>query len=124
LSHGLAQMKHGSGALKFPLVNGAGTTTYWSNDGTNGSQLLAPDQRITPQGYLSDGAVTASKLSSAIGLWTAQRGDILRPSGKVGIGLAASAPFGTLTVERLGFQPSCHRCSISIPRGLPTPRSR
>jgi hypothetical protein len=30
----------GSGQFKFALVNAAGTTTYWSNDGTsvNGSQ--------------------------------------------------------------------------------------
>ena len=110
----------GSGAFKFALVNAAGTTTYWSNDGTsttgsqpsaavtlivtkglysvllgdttlanmtaipasvwanadvrlrvwfndgaNGSQLLAPDQRLAPNGYLPDGGVTNAKLASS-----------------------------------------------------------
>ena len=75
---------------------------------------MTPDQRIAPQGYLSDGAVssaaiaagavTASKLSSAIGLWTAQGGDVFRSSGRVGIGPAASPPFTTLTVDGpIGF---------------------
>ncbi len=110
----------GAGQFRFALVNAAGTTTYWSNDGTsvagapptaavvltvskglysvllgdtslanmssaipasawanadvrlrvwfddgtNGSQLLTPDQRLAPSGYLPDGAVTNGKLAS------------------------------------------------------------
>ena len=109
----------GAGQFKFALVNAAGTTTFWSNDGTstagsapaaavalpvtkglyslllgdtalpnmtaipasvwsnadvrlrvwfhdgtNGFQRLTPDQRLAPQGYLPDGAVTAAKLAS------------------------------------------------------------
>ncbi|MEP6686004.1 MAG: hypothetical protein ABJB22_04435, partial [Verrucomicrobiota bacterium] len=115
----------GSGQFKFALVNAAGTTTYWSNDGTsvngsqptaavtltvtkglysvllgdnsianmtalpatvftnsdvrlrvwfndgtNGSQLLTPDQRIAAVGYafmadnIKDGAVTSAKLAA------------------------------------------------------------
>ena len=111
---------NGSGAFKFALVNAAGTTTYWSNDGTsvagsqptaavtltvtkglysvllgdtslgaamtaipasvwtnpdvrlrvwfndgtNGSQLLTPDQRLAPTGYLPDGSVSAAAIAS------------------------------------------------------------
>ncbi len=109
----------GMGQFKFALVNAAGTTTFWSNDGastagsapaaavaltvtkglysvllgdialanmtaipasvwsnadvrlrvwfndgTHGFQLLTPDQRLAPNGYLPDGAVTATKLAS------------------------------------------------------------
>ncbi len=35
----------------------------WFNDGTNGSQLLTPDQRLAPNGYLPDGSVTEAKLA-------------------------------------------------------------
>ena len=35
----------------------------WFNDGTNGSQLLTPDQRLAPNGYLPDGAVTSTTLA-------------------------------------------------------------
>jgi len=116
----------GNGQFKFALVNAAGTTSYWSNDGTsaggsqptaavqlavsnglysvllgdttiggmtlaipasafdnadvrlriwfndgtNGSKLLTPDQRIAPVGYaqvakgIDDGAVTPTKIAS------------------------------------------------------------
>ncbi len=115
----------GSGQFKFALVNAAGTTTYWSNDGTsaagsqpaaavtltvtkglysvllgdaslpnmtivpatvftnanvhlrvwfndgtNGSQLLTPDQRIAAVGYammagnVPDGAITTAKIAA------------------------------------------------------------
>ena len=111
----------GSGAFKFALVNAAGTTTYWSNDGTstagsqptaavtltvtkglysvllgdttltnmtaipnsvfansdvrlrvwfndgtNGSQLLTPDQRLAPGGYLADGAVNTAQIAEVV----------------------------------------------------------
>ena len=121
---------NGTGQFKFALVNAAGTTTYWSNDGTStagsqptnavslavskglysvllgdtsvanmtvaiplsvfnnsdvrlrvwfndgttGSQLLTPDQRIAGVGYammastVSDGAITSAKIiSGAVG---------------------------------------------------------
>ena len=32
----------------------------WFNDGINGFQLLTPDQRLAPSGYLPSGAVTAA----------------------------------------------------------------
>jgi hypothetical protein len=115
----------GAGQFRFALVNAAGTTTYWSNDGTstagsqptaavaltvtkglysvllgdatlanmtavpasifsngdvrlrvwfddgtNGSQLLTPDQRLAAVGYaimagnVADGVITASKIAS------------------------------------------------------------
>jgi hypothetical protein len=36
----------------------------WFNDGTNGSQLLTPDQRLAPTGYLPDGSVAAAAIAS------------------------------------------------------------
>ena len=36
----------------------------WFNDGTNGFQLLTPDQRIAPNGYLPDGSISAATISS------------------------------------------------------------
>ena len=39
----------------------------WFSDGTNGFQLLNPDQRIAPQGYLASGSVTAAKLAPGAG---------------------------------------------------------
>jgi len=108
----------GTGQFKFALVNAAGTTTYWSNNGSStvgsqptaavslpvtkglysamlgdtslanmtavpasvfsnadlrlrvwfnngtlGFQQLTPDQRLAPNGYLPDGAVTSAKLA-------------------------------------------------------------
>ncbi|MBK8035808.1 MAG: formylglycine-generating enzyme family protein [Verrucomicrobiaceae bacterium] len=35
----------------------------WFNDGVNGSQLLTPDTRLAPNGYLPDGAVSSAKLT-------------------------------------------------------------
>jgi len=46
----------------------------WFNDGTNGSQLLTPDQRIAAVGYamvastVVDGAITSEKLASGLAL--------------------------------------------------------
>lgn len=37
----------------------------WFNDGTHGPQLLTPDQRLAPNGYLPDGAVTGAKIAPA-----------------------------------------------------------
>lgn len=36
----------------------------WFNDGTHGFQLLTPDQRIAPNGYLPDNSVTTSKIAA------------------------------------------------------------
>ncbi|MCW1884186.1 tail fiber domain-containing protein [Luteolibacter flavescens] len=35
----------------------------WFNDGTQGYQKLAPDQRLAPNGYLPDGSISAAKLA-------------------------------------------------------------
>ncbi len=37
----------------------------WFNDGTNGSQLLTPDQRLAPSAYLSDAAVTTAAIADS-----------------------------------------------------------
>ena len=36
----------------------------WFSDGINGFQQLAPDQRLAPNGYLPDGAVTSAKIAN------------------------------------------------------------
>ena len=36
----------------------------WFNDGTNGNQLLTPDQRLAPNGYLPDGSVVAAAIAA------------------------------------------------------------
>ena len=36
----------------------------WFNDGTNGSQLLTPDQRLAPNSYLADGSVSGAALAT------------------------------------------------------------
>lgn len=144
----------GTGLFKFALVNGTGTVTYWSNDGTsvsgaapsaavslpvskglysvllgdagvtnmtpipasvftnedvrlrvwfddgvNGSQLLAPDQRIAAVGYammadsVTDGAITSSKIADG-----AVNADKLAPgaveSALTSAGLSGVAPGG------------------------------
>ena len=37
----------------------------WFNDGTNGFQLLTPDQRIAPTAYLADGVVNSANIADA-----------------------------------------------------------
>ena len=143
----------GTGQFKFALVNGAGTTTYWSNDGTstagsqptaavaltvtkglysvllgdaalanmtaipagvfnnadvrlrvwfndgtNGSQLLTPDQRIAAVGYamiangVPSGAITSAMIANgAVG--TAQLGAGAVGGNQLAAG-AASANLG------------------------------
>ncbi len=63
----------------------------WFNDGTNGSQLLTPDQRIAAVGYamiagnVQDGAITAAKIASgAVG--TAQLGTNAVTSANIAAG--------------------------------------
>jgi hypothetical protein len=36
----------------------------WFNDGVNGNQLLTPDQRLAPNGYLPDGSVSMAKIAT------------------------------------------------------------
>jgi hypothetical protein len=36
----------------------------WFNDGVNGNQLLTPDQRLSPNGYLADGTVSSAKMAA------------------------------------------------------------
>jgi len=146
---------NGTGQFKFALVNSAGTTTYWSNngtstngseptapvsltvtsglysvllgdtslgasmtvipttvfaqtdlrlrvwfnDGTHGSQLLSPDQRLAPNGYVAstsvtttdlvDGSVTSAKLASGA------VGSTQIASGAVGAAQIASGAVGS-----------------------------
>jgi hypothetical protein len=35
----------------------------WFNDGVNGNQLLTPDQRLAPNGYLADGSVGSAAIA-------------------------------------------------------------
>lgn len=52
----------------------------WFNDGTNGFQLLTPDQRMAPGGYLPDGAVTTAKIANqAVGASQIAGGAITGP---------------------------------------------
>ncbi|HCN75592.1 MAG TPA: hypothetical protein DIT13_00180 [Verrucomicrobiales bacterium] len=36
----------------------------WFNDGVNGNQLLTPDQRLAPYGYLPDGSISTVKIAT------------------------------------------------------------
>ncbi len=45
-------------------TNGDVRLRVWFNDGTNGSQLLTPDQRLAPTGYLPDGSVSSNAIAS------------------------------------------------------------
>ena len=53
------------------FANGDVRVRVWFNDGTTGSQLLSPDQRITSVGYammagnVPDGVITTAKLAAA-----------------------------------------------------------
>ena len=149
----------GSGQFKFALVNAAGNTTYWSNDGTsvagsqptaavsltvtkglysvllgdttlanmtvipnsvfnnadvrlrvwfndgtNGSQLLTPDQRIAAVGYavmagnVQDGAITSAKIANgAVG--NAQLGTGAVQSGNIAAGAVGSSTLGRMKDE-------------------------
>ena len=44
-------------------ANGDVRLRVWFNDGVNGNQLLTPDQRLAPSGYLADGSVTSAKIA-------------------------------------------------------------
>ena len=66
----------------------------WFNDGTNGSQLLTPDQRLAPSPYLADSAVTTAKIAPG-----AVTGPKIAPSSISGANIApGSLDFGHLTV--------------------------
>ena len=76
----------------------------WFNDGTNGSQLLAPDQRIAAVGYamiagnVSDGAITSAKIAAgAVGstqISSGAVGSTQLASGAAVANLAASGQSG------------------------------
>jgi hypothetical protein len=89
----------------------------WFNDGTNGSQLLAPDQRIAAVGYammagsaatVADGAVTSAKIApGAVGiahlssnLQTPPPGMVFIPAGTFIMGNSISA---TGITDPMGF---------------------
>jgi len=66
----------------------------WFNDGTLGSQLLTPDQRLAPSGYLPDGGVTSAKLANgAVG--GAQIGNGAVGSAQLAAGAVTSAKLAT-----------------------------
>ncbi len=160
---------NGSGAFKFALVNAAGTTTYWSNDGTstagsqptavvtltvtkglysvllgdtslagmtsaipasvwsnadvrlrvwfndgvNGSQLLSPDQRFAPNGYLPDAGVSNAKLANAS--VTVTPGTGLTGGGAVALGSAItlSANTGTAANQLVALNGSAQLPAVS-----------
>lgn len=52
----------------------------WFNDGSNGSQLLSPDQRLAPTAYLANGVITSANIANgAVG--SAQLGSGLTLAG-------------------------------------------
>ena len=66
----------------------------WFDDGTNGSQLLSPDQRLAPATYLADGAVTTASIANG-----AVTGANIAPASIDGTNIApASLDFTHLTV--------------------------
>ncbi len=146
---------NGSGAFKFALVNAAGTTTYWSNDGTSiagsqptaavsltvtkglysvllgdtalpgmtaipntvfanadvrlrvwfndgttGSQLLTPDQRLAAVGYamvagsVPDGSITSAKIATGA-VTNTQLATNAVQAANIAAGAVGSAQIGT-----------------------------
>lgn len=78
----------------------------WFNDGTNGFQLLTPDQRLAPGGYLSDATVTNAKLASdAASLTKVSAGTITSSGGRVFVPNGVIQRGGTAvpTVNDLGL---------------------
>jgi hypothetical protein len=76
----------------------------WFNDGTNGSQLLTPDQRIVAVGYaimsatVRDGAITAEKIANgAVG--TAQIGTGAVQAGNIATGAVGSSQLAADAVQ-------------------------
>src|SRR6185503_18358800 len=67
----------------------------WFNDGTNGSQLLTPDQRIAAVGYavmagnVSDGAITSAKIATGA-VTSAQLGTGAVGASQLAAGAAAA----------------------------------
>lgn len=80
----------------------------WFNDGTTGSQLLAPDQRIASAGYamnaanIVDGAITAAKIATgAVGstqLATGAVSTVKIANGAVGATQMASSSIGATQI--------------------------
>lgn len=89
----------------------------WFDDGTNGSQLLSPDQRLAPASYLADGAVTTASLASG-----AVTGTNIAPGSIDGTNIAAgSLDFTHLTVpaapgagQVLGFDGNTLNWSLPV----------
>lgn len=78
----------------------------WFNDGSNGFQLLTPDQRLAPGGYLSDATVTNTKLASdAASLTKVSAGTITSSGGRVFVPNGVIQRGGTAvpTVNDLGL---------------------
>jgi hypothetical protein len=77
----------------------------WFNDGTNGSQLLTPDQRLVAVGYIAAGAVGSAQIAiGAVGsnhITNGAVGSNQIANGAVGSNQIAS---GTITADKLAKQ--------------------
>ncbi|MEO8350689.1 MAG: kelch repeat-containing protein [Chthoniobacteraceae bacterium] len=97
----------------------------WFNDGSHGSQLLTPDQRIAAVGYammsgnVADGAITSAKLANgAVGtnqlannsVGSAQLADGSITAGKI----AAGAISGDLWIATGGGEPSARNAHTAV----------
>jgi hypothetical protein len=102
----------------------------WFNNGINGNQLLTPDQRLAPTGYLAagsvnaaqlaegaitaekinNGAVTSNKFGNDVGLWSLGGANVFRSAGNVGIG--TMTPGETLTVVGSGSTDASSALSV------------
>ena len=78
----------------------------WFNDGTNGFQLLTPDRRLAPNGYLPDGIVTSEKLADG-GVTSTKLADSAVTSTKIATGAVAGSQLasGAACGESQRFQP-------------------
>ena len=74
----------------------------WFNDGTNGNQLLTPDQRLAPNGYLPDGSVTNAAIAASA-VTSAKINDNAVTSTKINTGAvnAAKIAAGAVTTVKI-----------------------
>ncbi len=68
------------------FTNGSVCLRIWVNDGTNGSELLTPDQRITAVGYAMTAANVLGPVASAINFTGPLAGDVTGTQGATVVG--------------------------------------